>query len=67
MDLSMTQCFNELEVVKMLQVYVIEAVKIPLSGSVGRLRLRGADEARYLDYPSTRTIEAQDRSTRGDR
>ena len=26
----------ELEVVKMLQVYVIEAVKIPLSGSVAR-------------------------------
>ena len=42
----------ELEVVKVLQGYAIEAVKIPLSGSVAgfaRRHRRGADKARYFD------------------
>ena len=42
----------ELEVVKVLQGYAIEAVKISLSGSVAgfaRRHRRGADKARYFD------------------
>ena len=42
----------ELEVVKVLQGYAIEAVKIPPVGIGGRLRQRhrrGADKARYFD------------------
>lgn len=42
----------ELEVVEMLRVYVIEAVKIPLSGSVAGFAGdigAGADKARYFD------------------
>ncbi len=42
----------ELEVVKVLQGYAIEAVKIPLLGSVAgfaRRHRRGADKARYFD------------------
>jgi hypothetical protein len=42
----------ELEVVKVLQGYAIEAVKIPAVGIGGRFRRRhrrGADKARYFD------------------
>jgi hypothetical protein len=39
----------ELEEVKVLQGYAIEAVKIPLSGRLRRRHGRGADKARYFD------------------
>jgi hypothetical protein len=40
----------ELEVVKVLQGYAIDAVKIPLSGGrLSRRHRRGADKARYFD------------------